>query len=90
MPQRKRAGITEIHFNKELKEVRIMKNQEVFRLIDSYRDEFVSTLQRWVRQPSVKAEPAEGAPFGKDIRKMLNTHLHSSVGHILQKDRQHS
>ena len=34
--------------------------RKVYDLIDSYRDEFVKTLQRWVRVPSVRAEPAEG------------------------------
>ncbi len=42
-------------------------------LIESYRDDFVKTLQEWVRVPSVKSEPAEGAPFGKDIAKMMDT-----------------
>ena len=41
-------------------------------LIESYRDEFVATLQEWVRVPSVKSEPAEGAPFGKDISRMMD------------------
>ena len=29
------------------------------------------TLVRWVRQPSVKGEAEDGAPFGKDVRAML-------------------
>ena len=40
-------------------------------LIDSYRDEFVSTLQEWVRTPSVKGAPEDGAPFGRDIGRMM-------------------
>ena len=43
----------------------------VNRLIESYREEFVSTLQEWVRIPSVKGEAAEGAPFGKEIAQMM-------------------
>ena len=35
-------------------------DQKVSSLIDSYRDEFLRTLQEWVRIPSVKGEPAEG------------------------------
>ena len=50
-------------------------NQKVAELIDSYREEFVDTLQRWVRVPSVKGEPAEGAPFGGEIRRMLDLAL---------------
>ena len=42
-------------------------------LIESYREDFVKTLQEWVRVPSVKGEPAEGAPFGRDIAKMMDT-----------------
>ena len=41
-------------------------------LIDSYRDDFVAKLQEWVRVPSVKSEPAEGAPFGKEISRMMD------------------
>lgn len=40
-------------------------------IIESMREDMVSTLQRWIRQPSVKAEAAPGAPFGEDITKML-------------------
>ena len=48
-------------------------DQKVSSLIDSYRDEFLRTLQEWVRIPSVKGEPAEGAPFGKEIGRMMET-----------------
>ena len=48
-------------------------NEQVNRLIESYRDEFVSMLQRWIRTPSVKGEAADGAPFGRDVRRMLDT-----------------
>ena len=47
--------------------------QKVYELIDKSRDEFVATLQRWIRTPSVKGEAADGAPFGSDVRKMLDT-----------------
>ncbi len=50
-------------------------NQKINALIDSYRDEFVSTLQKWIQIPSVKDEPAPGAPFGKDVRRMLDLAL---------------
>ena len=47
-------------------------NEKVSRLIDSYRDEYVRMLQEWVRIPSVKGEPEEGAPFGREVRNMLD------------------
>ena len=47
-------------------------DKKVYELIDSYRNEFVQTLQGWVRTPSVKGEAAPGAPFGTDVRKMLD------------------
>ena len=47
-------------------------NEQVSRLIDSYRDEFVSTLQAWIRVPSIKGEAAPGAPFGPEVRRMLD------------------
>lgn len=47
--------------------------QRVYQLIDSYRDAFTETLKRWVRIPSVKSEAEEGAPFGREIRRMLDT-----------------
>ena len=47
-------------------------DQKVYDLIDSYRDEFVETLQRWIRIPSVKGEAEDGAPFGREARNMLD------------------
>ena len=47
-------------------------NQKVYELIDSYRDEFTAMLQGWIRTPSVKGEAESGAPFGRDVRKMLD------------------
>ena len=47
--------------------------QGVYELIDSYRDDFTEMLQRWVRIPSVKSEAEDGAPFGREVRKMLDT-----------------
>ena len=48
-------------------------NETVSRLIESYREEFVEMLKHWIRTPSVKGEAEEGAPFGRDVRKMLDT-----------------
>ena len=47
-------------------------NQKVYELIDSYRDEFTAMLQGWIRTPSVKGDAESGAPFGRDVRKMLD------------------
>ena len=47
--------------------------KKVYELIDSYRDDFTKMLQRWVRIPSVKSEAEDGAPFGREIRNMLDT-----------------
>ena len=41
-------------------------------LIDSMREDMINTLQKWIRQPSIKADPAPQAPFGTDIRSMLD------------------
>ena len=45
--------------------------QKLNALIDSYRDEMTAMLTRWIRTPSVKAAPAENAPFGPDVARML-------------------
>ena len=45
-------------------------NEQVSRLIDSYRDEFVSTLQAWIRVPSIKGRPR--CTFGPEVRRMLD------------------
>jgi len=47
-------------------------DQKIYDLIDGYRDEFVKTLQEWVRVPSVRDEPADGAPFGREIGRMMD------------------
>lgn len=46
--------------------------QDVYKLIDSYRDEFTAMLQGWIRTPSVKGKAETGAPFGRDVRRMLD------------------
>lgn len=46
--------------------------QKIYDLIDSYRDELTAMLKKWVRVPSVKSEGTDGAPFGKEIRRMLD------------------
>ena len=47
-------------------------NETVSRLLDAYRAEFTKKLQAWVRIPSVQGEPEDGAPFGREVRHMLD------------------
>lgn len=47
-------------------------DRKVYDLIDTYRDEFTAMLQGWIRTPSVKGTAEPGAPFGRDVRKMLD------------------
>ena len=47
-------------------------NRKVYELIDNSREAFTAMLREWVRTPSVKGEAAPGAPFGTDVRKMLD------------------
>lgn len=49
-----------------------MLNKKVAEIIDQDREKFISVLQRWIRVPSVKSDPQDGAPFGKEIRRMLD------------------
>ena len=46
--------------------------KKVYELIDSYREAFTETLQGWIRIPSVKGAAEEGAPFGREVRDMLD------------------
>ena len=47
-------------------------NPKVCELIDSYRTAFTEMLQSWVRIPSVKGDAEENAPFGREVRNMLD------------------
>ncbi len=46
-----------------------MKELDV--ILEGLKEPMVSTLQEWVRIPSLKAEPEPGAPFGPVMRQML-------------------
>ena len=48
-------------------------NETVSRLLDAYRAEFTEKLREWVRIPSVQGETEDGAPFGREVRHMLDT-----------------
>lgn len=49
--------------------------EQINQWIDDHKGELIHTLQRWISIPSVKAEAAEGAPFGKEVRRALDTAL---------------
>ena len=42
-------------------------------LLLQYREEMMETVQKWVRIPSVKGEAENGAPFGAQARRALDT-----------------
>ncbi len=44
-------------------------------IVESLREPLIQTLQKWVRIPSMKGEPAPNAPFGLTVRKMLDMAL---------------
>ena len=50
-------------------------DKKVYALIDSYAEEFAAHLAKWIRVPSVKDEPAPGAPFGAECRRMYDMAL---------------
>ncbi len=53
-----------------------MDENRLFQIVDSYRDDIVSTLQKWISIPSLGAEKtAPNEPFGKEVRRMLDTAL---------------
>ncbi|MEG2605148.1 MAG: Sapep family Mn(2+)-dependent dipeptidase [Clostridia bacterium] len=49
--------------------------QDLSQIIDDLRDDMTETLKRWIRIPSVKAAAEPDAPFGKEVRKALETAL---------------
>ena len=53
-----------------------MNYQKIDSLVESYRDELIENIRKWIAIPSVKAEPSgENAPFGANVRRMLDTAL---------------
>ncbi len=49
--------------------------QDLSTIIDELRDDMTKTLRRWIQIPSVKGEPAPGAPFGAEVRRALDVAL---------------
>lgn len=49
-----------------------MNFNKLFEIIEQNKDEMITTLSEWIKIPSVKSEPADGAPMGLEISNMLN------------------
>jgi len=49
--------------------------EKICQWIDEHKDEIIQTLQSWISVPSLKADAAEGAPFGKETRRILDMAL---------------
>ena len=49
--------------------------QQLRDLIAAQQPEFLAMLTKWIQVPSVKDEPAPGAPFGREVRRMLDMAL---------------
>jgi len=53
-----------------------MDYEKLDRLVESYRDELIANIQKWVSVPSVQGPAAgENAPFGAEVRRMLDMAL---------------
>jgi succinyl-diaminopimelate desuccinylase len=46
--------------------------KELDTILEGLKGPMISTLQEWIRVPSLKAEPEPGAPFGPVLRQMLD------------------
>ena len=46
--------------------------EKVFALLDAWKEDYAQTLMRYVEVPSLKADPENGAPFGREVRRMLD------------------
>ena len=53
-----------------------MNYENLDKIVDSYRDELIANIQKWVSVPSVQGKPAgANAPFGAEVRRMLDMAL---------------
>ncbi len=53
-----------------------MNYEKLDRLVESYREELIENIRRWVSVPSVQGEPAgANAPFGAEVQRMLDMAL---------------
>ena len=57
-----------------------MDTEKLYSIVDSYRDDIIATLKKWIAVPSVgKPRSGENAPFGADVRKMLDTAMEDAA-----------
>ncbi len=50
-------------------------------IVETYRENILETMKRWIAIPSVQApRAAENAPFGKETRRMLDTAMADASG----------
>ncbi|MDD4080464.1 MAG: Sapep family Mn(2+)-dependent dipeptidase [Eubacteriales bacterium] len=54
-----------------------MKNNTAKLNLGKYRKPMTETLREWIKIPSLKADPAPGAPFGPELARMLEAALAS-------------
>lgn len=52
-----------------------MNHPALDRAVEALRPQLEETLAAWIRIPSVKGDPQPGAPFGTDVRRMLDRAL---------------
>ena len=58
-----------------------MNYEKLDKIVESYRDELIANIQKWVSVPSVQGAPAgENAPFGVEVRRMLDMALADAKG----------
>ena len=50
-------------------------DQQISAWVDAHRDEIIQKTQRLLQVPSVKGDPAPGAPFGAETRRALDVAL---------------
>lgn len=49
-----------------------MNKKEFDKIIEAQKEPMVRMLQEWIRIPSLKSDPEPGAPFGRELRRMLD------------------
>jgi len=53
--------------------------KDLNQIIESLREPMTETLARWIKIPSVKADPEPGAPFGAEVRRALDVALEDAA-----------
>lgn len=49
-----------------------MNFTDLMNIVEANKNYMIETLAQWVKIPSIKSTPEEGAPMGRDINNMLN------------------